>query len=43
VQPRDPFTLFAVAGGLIVIALVATWIPARRATSVDPVVALRSM
>ena len=37
----DPFTLAEVAAALIVIALCASYIPARRATLVDPIAALR--
>jgi len=42
VSPTDPLTLAAVAAALAVVAAVATVVPARRATRVDPMVALRS-
>jgi ABC-type antimicrobial peptide transport system permease subunit len=41
VGPRDPLTMFSVAGILGVVALVACFIPAWRVTKVDPMVALR--
>jgi ABC-type antimicrobial peptide transport system permease subunit len=42
ITPRDPATLVAVAITVGVVALLASWIPARRASRLDPVQALRS-
>jgi predicted permease len=41
VEPQDPVTLGVVAAVLLAITLLASWLPARRAARVDPVVALR--
>jgi predicted permease len=41
VSPSDPATYFAVSALLSSIALLACWVPARRAMRVDPMVALR--
>jgi putative ABC transport system permease protein len=41
VSPTDPLIFAVVSAGMLAISLVAMFIPARRATRVDPIIALR--
>jgi ABC-type lipoprotein release transport system permease subunit len=41
-SPHDPLTFALVGAALVLISLVASLIPARRAANVDPTVALRA-
>ena len=42
IAPTDPIALGAATGMLVVFALLASWIPARRAARVNPMEALRA-
>jgi ABC-type lipoprotein release transport system permease subunit len=42
VQPLDPAVFTMVTAAVVAIGMLATFIPARRASSVDPMIALRA-
>jgi len=43
VEPRDVATMASAAGILAIVGLVAAWMPARRASRINPVEALRNL
>jgi ABC-type lipoprotein release transport system permease subunit len=40
-KPRDPLTLAAAIGGIFVVGLAASFLPAQRAANIHPMAALR--
>ncbi len=41
VEPYDPVTMIGTVGIMVAVAVLAAWVPARRAAKVDPMIALR--
>jgi ABC-type lipoprotein release transport system permease subunit len=42
ISPRDPLTFAALPMAIVLVTLLASYLPARRAARVDPVVAMRT-
>ena len=42
VAPRDPAVFVSAPAILALVAVIAAWVPARRATRIDPIAALRA-
>jgi len=42
ISASDPITFFLLSTALVLVAFIACWLPARRASAVDPIVALRA-
>ena len=42
VSPHDPVTFLALPPALLLVAALASWVPARRALAVEPITALRA-
>jgi putative ABC transport system permease protein len=42
INPTDPLTFVAISGLLVIVTGLACWLPARRATKIDPLAVLRS-
>ncbi|MEY2562844.1 MAG: hypothetical protein QOH88_1037 [Verrucomicrobiota bacterium] len=42
ISASDPITFLALSAALIIVAFIACWLPARRASAVDPIVALHA-
>jgi ABC-type antimicrobial peptide transport system permease subunit len=41
VEPADPSTFLSMTAALVAVGLLASWLPARRASRVDPIESLR--